>query len=247
MRNAPTGIAALIEGTARARWRKFLPLRERAITFDDLVQAGWLGFLEAKGRPPRDFIKRAVSREMALWHNAGGCSGTDTRIRRFIVHRGRWDWSPERIQAHFPKLSLERIKAELAFASPIMPGELRKPPPEEVECEAVESRGYPASGLSEYTRTIGRHQWDHRLAKIVSDQERAEAWRLQAIGRRAYAQQLVDRQTTCPPPINEQPAPFRSPLAARYRARQQSIQHIRAMDEIVRLHAQHKPQLRIAA
>ena len=45
------GIAALIKGTARARWRKYIPLRERAVTSDDLVQAGWLGFLEAKEDP----------------------------------------------------------------------------------------------------------------------------------------------------------------------------------------------------
>ena len=120
------GVAALIKGTARALWREYIPLRERAVTSDDLVQAGWLGFLEAKGRPPRDYIKRAVSREMALWHNAVGCSGVDTRLRRFITHKGRWNWAPESIRLEFPKLSLERIKAELAFAKPIKPSELRR-------------------------------------------------------------------------------------------------------------------------
>jgi hypothetical protein len=253
------GINALIKGTARARWRKYIPLRERAVTFDDLVQAGWLGLLEAKGRPPRDYIKRAVSREMALWHNAGGCSGVDTRLRRVITHKGRWNWAPERIQLKFPKLSIERIKAELAFAKPIKPSEMYRPPAEEVEsngvdltydaaeaveCEGVESKGYPANGLSQYSRSAGHHQWDWRLAKIVSDQGRQEAWRLQAMGPRAYADWLVNRKTTRPPPPHEQPAPFRSKVADRYRQRQQSIQHIQAMDEIVRLHSHLKPQLR---
>ena len=127
-----------------------------------------------------------------------------------------------------------------------------RPPPEdaeyvegeEVECEGVESKGYPANGLSQYTRSAGHHQWDWRLAKIVSDQERREAWKLQAMGRRAYAKELVNRKTTCPPPKNEQPrAPFRSKIADRYRQRQQSIQHIQAMDEIVHLHSsQRKPK-----
>ena len=207
------------------------------------MAAGYLGLVEARGRPPFDYIKRSMSTAVRDWHNPGGCSGLDTRLRRFIRHKKRWEWAPEWIQLKFPKYSIERIKAELAFATPIKPSELRQPPPEEVECEGIESKGYPANGLSQHTRSAGHHQWDWRLAKIVSDQERREGWRLQAMGRRAYAAWLFKRETTRPPPPNEQPAPFRSPIAERYRRRMQSIEHIRAMDEIVHLHSHLKPQL----
>ena len=113
---------------------------------------------------------------------------------------------------------------------------MRRPPAEEVECEDVEAKGYPRSGLSQYSRSVGHHQWDWRLAKMNSDAERRAVWRLQAMGARAYADWLVNRKSTCPPPPNEQPAPYKP---RRYRKR------LEAMDEIVRVQTRHKPKPRL--
>ena len=54
---------------------------------------------------------------------------------------------------------------------------------EAVECEGVESKGYPANGLSRiHPLSPGHHQWDWRLAKIVSDQERRGGLRIPGYG-----------------------------------------------------------------
>jgi hypothetical protein len=174
---------------------------------------------------------------MRDWHNAGGCSGTDNRLRRFIRYRRRWAWAPERIQLKFPKYSIEQIEAEIAFATPIKPSEMRQPPAEEVECEDVEAKEYPRNGLSQYTRSAGHHQWDWRLAQMNSDAERRAVWRLQAMGARDYADWLVNRKSTCPPPPNEEPAPYKPKL---YRI---NTKRLEAMDKIVRTQNKHKPQL----
>jgi hypothetical protein len=116
---------------------------------------------------------------------------------------------------------------------------MRRPPAEEVECEDVEAKGYPRSGLSQYSRSVGHHQWDWRLAKMNSDAEGRAVWRLQAMGARAYADWLVNRKSTCPPPPNEQPAQPAPYKPRRYRKR------LEAMDEIVRVQTRHKPKPRL--
>jgi hypothetical protein len=241
---------AVIAGKAWSRWRKYIPLSERATIHEDvesdLVSAGLLGFAEArsKGRPPDDYIARSMSEAMRDWHNAGGCSGTDNRIRRFIRYRRRWEWAPEWIQLKFPQYTLEQIGAEIAFATPIKPSEMRQPPTEEAECddeemerEDVGAQGYPRSGLSQYSRSVGNRQRDWRLAKIISDFERREIHRLQKMGTRAYADWLVNRKSTCPPPPNEEPAPYKP---KRYRTNTKKLE---AIDKIVRMqNKKHKPK-----
>ena len=125
----------LIEGKARSRWRKYIRLRDRATIHEnvesDLVSAGLLGFAEArsKGRLPDAYIARSISEAVRDWHNAGSCSGTDNRIRRFIRYRRRWEWAPEWIQLKFPQYSLEQIGAEIAFATPSRPATCAGRPP----------------------------------------------------------------------------------------------------------------------
>ena len=142
----------LIEGKAWSRWRKYIPLSERATIHEDvesdLVSAGLLGFAEARSKRglPDAYIARSMSEAMRDWHNAGGCSGTDNRIRRFIRYRRRWEWAPEWIQLKFPKYSLKQIEAEIAFATPITPSDMRRPPAEEAECDDVEAKGYRLLG-----------------------------------------------------------------------------------------------------
>jgi hypothetical protein len=233
----------IIEGRSWSRWRKYIPLRDRATIHEDvesdLVSAGLLGFAEARSRGmlPDDYIARSISEAVRDWHNAGGCSGTDNRLRRFIRYRRRWECAPEWIKLKFPQYSLEQIEAEIAFATPIKPSETRQPPAEKPECEDVEAKGYPRNGLSQYSRTVGHRQWDWRLAKIVSDFERREIHRLQAMGSRAYADWLVNRKSTCPPPPNEEPAPYKP---KRYRTNTKKLE---AMDKIVRMqNKKHKPK-----
>jgi hypothetical protein len=112
---------------------------------------------------------------------------------------------------------------------------MRRPRAEEAECEDVEAKEYPRSGLSQHSRSIGHHRWDWRLAAMNSNAERRAIWRLQKMGARDYADWLVNRKSTCPPPPNEEPAPYRR---KRYRKR------LEAMDEIVRRQNKHKPKPR---
>jgi hypothetical protein len=78
-------------------------------------------------------------------------------------------------------------------------------------------KDYCSNGVSQYSRNIAAHKQDFIHIRLSNDAEQRALRRLRWMGRRAYADWLVNRKTTCPPPANETPAPYVSKIAAHYR------------------------------
>lgn len=115
-------------------------------------------------------------------------------------------------------------------------------------------KGYCSNGASQYSRKIAAYKQDFIHIGLSQDAEHRALRRLGWMGRRAYAQWLVDRESTCPPIYetppslydgrmfsNETPAPPVSKIAEYYRAKGLSVAeveekyaalpaHVRALD-----------------
>jgi hypothetical protein len=92
--------------------------------------------------------------------------------------------------------------------------------------------GYCSNGVAQYSRNIAFYKQDFRHIRLGQSADDRALRRLRWMGRRAYAQWLVDRQTPCPPyhfrkgvliEGNEPPAPFVSKTAEYYRLKGMSI------------------------
>ena len=132
-------------------------------------------------------------------------------------------------------------------------------PPRRAPAEAYKAGGYCSNGMSSYSRNAAFYKQDFHHIKLGQDAERRAIRRLEITGRQRFTEWRMQhvskantgdwvngewRPTERKRLTNEQPAPFRSKIAERYRRRMQSIEHIRAMDEIVHLRSHIlKPQL----
>jgi hypothetical protein len=132
-------------------------------------------------------------------------------------------------------------------------------PPRRAPAEAYKAGGYCSNGMSSYSRNAAFYKQDFHHIKMGQDAGRRAIRRLEITGRQRFTEWRMQhvskantgdwvngewRPTERKRLTNEQPAPFRSKVAERYRRRMQSIEHIQAMDEIVHLHSHLKPQLR---
>jgi hypothetical protein len=188
----------------------------------------------------RLYISKAISDTAFQWRNRPGLQ-MDSRIQRHI--RKHPDASVAEISEEFKKYTPWDIFWEKQQAKDVLfadryaedavddeadgddekVGTATRVPP--VDQLAVSSWSLNAAGSAEQTARLNAvWEWHCR------DLERRAQRRSRSMGRRAYAEWLVNRKTTCPPPENETPGPYKP-----RRRIDVTMERIRALDEGTRL------------